>query len=126
MELEPINYRANQTVSFNFYAMGEGNPFKPMSTNYAANKGFRSTSNDIFDRNYLNMNENISDNKLFENLLSEIGINFENEIKSKIKELNEIFNKNVEINQDLVKLISLMFENYHNTIDKTPNYNIIH
>ena len=50
---------------------------------------------------------------------------FSNEIKSKIKLLNSIFKKNVEINQDLIKLITLMFENYHNTIDNTPNYNII-
>ena len=47
------------------------------------------------------------------------------DIKNKISELNEIYQKNININQDLVKLISLMFENYHNSIDTSPNFNII-
>ena len=49
----------------------------------------------------------------------------QNDIKKKINELNDIYQKNININQDLVKLISLMFENYHNSIDNFPNFNII-
>lgn len=55
MELQPVNYHLNQTVGLNFYTMGEGNPFKTLNTNYLANKGFRSTSNDLMERNYFSI-----------------------------------------------------------------------
>ena len=40
--------------------------------------------------------------------------------------MNCIYEKNNEMNQDLIKLISLMFENYYNTIETTPYFNIIY
>jgi len=47
------------------------------------------------------------------------------EIKTAIKCMNCVYGKNNEMNQDLIKLISLMFENYYNTIENSPNFNII-
>ena len=47
------------------------------------------------------------------------------EIKTAIKTMNCTYEKNNEMNQDLIKLISLMFENYYNTIETSPNFNII-
>ena len=47
------------------------------------------------------------------------------EIKTAIKNMNCLYIKNKEMNQDLIKLISLMFENYYNTIDSSPNFNLI-
>ena len=47
------------------------------------------------------------------------------EIKTAIKTMNCTYEKNNEMNQDLIKLISLMFENYYNTIENSPNFNII-
>ena len=48
------------------------------------------------------------------------------ELKTAIKKMNCIYKKNNEMNQDLIKLISLMFENYYNTIENSPNFNIIY
>jgi len=47
------------------------------------------------------------------------------EIKAAIKTMNCTYEKNNEMNQDLIKLISLMFENYYNTIENSPTFNII-
>ena len=47
------------------------------------------------------------------------------ELKAAIENMNCIYKKNNEMNQDLIKLISLMFENYYNTIENSPNFNII-
>ena len=47
------------------------------------------------------------------------------EIKTAIKTMNCTYEKNNEMNQDLIKLISLMFKNYYNTIENSPNFNII-
>ena len=48
------------------------------------------------------------------------------EIKTAIKSANSLFEKNNEMNKDLIKIITLMFENYYNTIDVSPNFNIIY
>ena len=48
------------------------------------------------------------------------------ELKTAVKNMNCIYEKNNEMNQDLIKLISLMFENYYNTIESTPYFNIIY
>ena len=48
------------------------------------------------------------------------------ELKNAVKNMDGIFKKNNDMNQDLIKLISLMFENYYNTIESTPNFNIIY
>ena len=48
------------------------------------------------------------------------------ELKTLVKNMNCIYEKNNEMNQDLIKLISLMFENYYNTIESTPDFNIIY
>ena len=48
------------------------------------------------------------------------------EIKTAIKSANSLFEKNNEMNKDLFKIITLMFENYYNTIDVSPNFNIIY
>lgn len=48
-----------------------------------------------------------------------------NELKESVKQLNDIYNRNCKINQDLIKLITLMFENYYSTIENMPCYSII-
>ncbi|MCQ2819772.1 MAG: hypothetical protein MJ252_21110 [archaeon] len=55
MELQPVNLRANRTIDLDFYALGKSGPVNPPVSNFNANKGFRSTSNDIFDRNYFSI-----------------------------------------------------------------------
>ena len=52
--------------------------------------------------------------------------NVKKDIKIAVKNLNSLYDKNKQMNQDLIKLISLMFENYYNTIDTLPNFNIIY
>ena len=68
---------------------------------------------------YINEAKKIIDEKIAE--LEEKN----DEIKTAIKCMNCICEKNNEMNQDLIKLISLMFENYYNTIENSPNFNII-
>ena len=46
-------------------------------------------------------------------------------LNASIKILNSTFEKISEMNHDLIKLISLMFDNYYNTIDSSPNFNVI-
>ena len=52
--------------------------------------------------------------------------NQKKELKAAEKNLNLIYETNSQMNHDLIKLISLMFENYYNTIDSLPNFNIIY
>ena len=52
--------------------------------------------------------------------------NQKKELKAAEKNLNLIYETNSQMNHDLIKLISLMFENYYNTIDSSPNFNIIY
>jgi hypothetical protein len=47
------------------------------------------------------------------------------DIKAAAKNLNIVYEKNTHLNQDLIKLISFMFENYYNTFESSPNFNII-
>ena len=68
---------------------------------------------------YINEAKKIIDEKISE-LEERTG-----EIKTAIKTMNCTYEKNNEMNQDLIKLISLMFENYYNTIENSPNFNII-
>ena len=72
--------------------------------------------------------EKIMELKIKENKAAEEGEEIEpnEELKSSIKKLDLLYNKNNDMNQDLIKLISLMFENYYNTIDTSPNFNIIY
>ena len=73
------------------------------------------------------LDEKISEekSKLEENEEENIA-NKKEELKTAVKNMNCIYEKNNDMNQDLIKLISLMFENYYNTIDSTPNFNIIY
>ena len=81
---------------------------------------------------YINEAKKILDEKILEekNKLEESEkeniSNKKEELKTAAKNMNCIYEKNNDMNQDLIKLISLMFENYYNTIDSTPNFNIIY
>ena len=72
--------------------------------------------------------EKILEEKIKENKAAEDGeeVVQNEELKLAIKNLDLIYKKTNEMNQDLIKLISLMFENYYNTIDICPNFNIIY
>ena len=75
---------------------------------------------------YINEAKKIFDEKINEkNNDEEIDENLKKELKSSMSILNDVFKTNSEKNHDLIKLISLMFENYYNTIDSSPNFNII-
>ena len=81
---------------------------------------------------YINEAKKIMDAKILEEKNKneaneeENNTNKKEELKTAIKNMNCIYEKNNDMNQDLIKLISLMFENYYNTIDSTPNFNIIY
>ena len=72
---------------------------------------------------YLNEAKKILDAKIAEDDSDE---NVKKDIKTAVKNSNLLFEKNIQMNKDLIKLISLMFENYYNTIDTLPNFNIIY
>ena len=75
---------------------------------------------------YINEAKKLFDEKINEkNNDEDIDENLRKELKSSMKTLNAVFETNSEKNHDLIKLISLMFENYYNTIDSSPNFNII-
>ena len=78
---------------------------------------------------YINEAKKIIDEKILEEK-NKLEQNEENEkrieLKNAVKNMDSIFKKNNDMNQDLIKLISLMFENYYNTIESTPNFNIIY
>ena len=75
---------------------------------------------------YINEAKKFFDEKINEkNNDEDIDENLRKELKSSMKTLNAVFETNSEKNHDLIKLISLMFENYYNTIDSSPNFNII-
>jgi WD40 repeat protein len=78
---------------------------------------------------YINEAKKIIDEKILEEK-NKLEQNEENEkrieLKNAVKNMDGIFKKNNDMNQDLIKLISLMFENYYNTIESTPNFNIIY
>ena len=78
---------------------------------------------------YINEAKKIFDEKIIEekNKLDEEeeDQNKKDEFKALVKCLNCTYEKNKDMNQDLIKLVSLMFENYYNTIDTSPNFNII-
>ena len=75
---------------------------------------------------YINEAKKLFDEKINEkNNDEDIDENLKKELKSSMKTLNAVFETNSEKNHDLIKLISLMFENYYNTIDSSPNFNII-
>ena len=74
---------------------------------------------------YINEAKKIMDAKILEEK-NKNEANKKEELKTAIKNMNCIYEKNNDMNQDLIKLISLMFENYYNTIDSTPNFNIIY
>ena len=68
----------------------------------------------------------LNKNKKIFDKLSIKGKKKNDELKNAVKNMNCIYEKNNEMNQDLIKLISLMFENYYNTIETTPYFNIIY
>ena len=72
---------------------------------------------------YLNEAKKVLDEKIAEDDSDE---NVKKDIKNAVKNSNLLFEKNNQMNKDLIKLISLMFENYYNTIDTLPNFNIIY
>ena len=75
---------------------------------------------------YINEAKKLFDEKINEkNNDEDTDENLKKELKSSMKTLNAVFETNSEKNHDLIKLISLMFENYYNTIDSSPNFNII-
>ena len=75
---------------------------------------------------YINEAKKLFDEKINEkNNDEDIDENLRKELKLSMKTLNAVFETNSEKNHDLIKLISLMFENYYNTIDSSPNFNII-
>ena len=76
---------------------------------------------------YINEAKKLFEEKIKEKLdEDELEENLKKEIKEAEKKLKLTYEKNSKINQDLIKLISLMFENYYNTIDSSPNFNIIY
>ena len=76
---------------------------------------------------YINEAKKIIDEKISEEKRNEEENEQKNdELKTAIKNMNCIYEKNNDMNQDLIKLISLMFENYYNTIESTPYFNIIY
>ena len=77
---------------------------------------------------YINEAKKILDEKILEEKRKEEENDLEknDELKNAVKNMNCIYEKNNEMNQDLIKLISLMFENYYNTIETTPYFNIIY
>ena len=76
---------------------------------------------------YINEAKKIIDEKILEEKRNEEENEQKNdELKTVIKNMNCIYEKNKDMNQDLIKLISLMFENYYNTIESTPYFNIIY
>ena len=76
---------------------------------------------------YINEAKKIIDEKILEEKRNEEENEQKNdELKTAIKNMNCIYEKNNDMNQDLIKLISLMFENYYNTIESTPYFNIIY
>jgi WD40 repeat protein len=76
---------------------------------------------------YINEAKKIIDEKILEEKRKEEDdTNKNEELKTAVKNMNCIYEKNNEMNQDLIKLISLMFENYYNTIESTPYFNIIY
>lgn len=72
---------------------------------------------EIINESKKNMEEKILGNK-------EGSEEEKNEIQNLVNQMNNAFNNANKINKDFVNLISLMFDNYINTIDSTPNYNI--
>ena len=74
---------------------------------------------------YINEAKKIMDEKIKEKK-DEEDENAKNDIKTAIKNSNLLYQKNKEMNQDLIKIISLMFDNYYNTIESSPNFNIIY
>ena len=77
---------------------------------------------------YINEAKKILDEKILEEKRKEEENDQEknDELKNAVKNMNCIYEKNNEMNQDLIKLISLMFENYYNIIETTPYFNIIY
>ena len=76
---------------------------------------------------YINDAKKILDEKIREKKDEEgIDQNLKNDLKNAAKNLNLAYEKNKQTNQDLIKLISYMFENYNNTIESSPNFNIIY
>ena len=77
---------------------------------------------------YINEAKKILDEKILEEKRKEEENDQDknDELKNDVKNMNCIYEKNNEMNQDLIKLISLMFENYYNTIETTPYFNIIY
>ena len=75
---------------------------------------------------YINEAKKVFDEKIKE---AKDDDNLEKKVKDDIKtagkNLNSVYEKNTQMNQDLIKLISYMFENYYNTIESSPNFNII-
>ena len=67
------------------------------------------------------MEEKIKEKEKEENLEEE----FLKNLKNAEKNMNSVYNKIIELNHNLIKIIGLMFENYYNSIDITPNFNII-
>ncbi len=74
---------------------------------------------------YINEAKKILDEKIKEKK-DEEDENSKNDIKAAIKNSNLLYQKNKEMNQDLIKIISLMFDNYYNTIESSPNFNLIY
>ena len=77
---------------------------------------------------YINEAKKILDEKIAEEKQKAIDsedMKKNEELKSLDRNMNCVYEKNREMNQDLIKLISLMFENFYNTIDICPNFNII-
>ena len=76
---------------------------------------------------YINEAKKIFDEKIKEKNDEEgLDQNSKNDLKNATKNLNIAYTKNSQLNHELIKLISYMFENYNNTIETSPNFNIIY
>ena len=76
---------------------------------------------------YINEAKKVLDAKIKEkNGEENLDENLKKDLKSAEKNLNLTYEINSQKNHDLIKLISLMFDNYYNTIDSSPNFNIIY
>ena len=57
-------------------------------------------------------------------LIAKINESDNEDAKAKINEIENVYKQNKDINADLDKYIQLAFDNYYNTIESTPNYNV--
>lgn len=78
MELTQVNYHLNKTGPLDFYTMGVSDPLPPRSSYFETSHGYRSTSNNLLERNYFSIKNRNYETQEFQKFKTYSTINQQN------------------------------------------------